>query len=438
VSLRSKFILYLVVIHGVFGATTVLLIGESRVWLLALEGFFALSLVTGVVLVHKLFEPIRLIRSGIEFIKANEFGTRFRELGQPDLDPLIRVYNRMADTLREQRIHNEEQELFLQRIIANSPSGVIALDFDGRISLANESAASLLNRDRRSLLGRRLEEIGSPFADSLRRLTEDESRLVPLQGPRRVRCRALHFMDRGFARRFILMDELTEELHRSEKSAYEKLIRVMSHEVNNTASAVNSLLDSCLKYRDQIAPDDRDDFAQALGVAIGRTGRMNQFMREFADVVRLPAPSRQPTDVRRLLEDVAFLMKKQCEDAGVKWEWVVDPDVPPVNLDPAQMEQVFINIFKNAVEAIGRDGEIRVRLGRGNGRTFVGIRDTGGGIPDDVREHLFTPFYSSKRDGRGIGLTVVREVLLRHGFDFALENRNGGCAEFTIYMSAPK
>jgi len=434
VSLRTKFILYLVVIHLIFGATTVLLIGESRVWLLAIEGFFAVSLIVGVILVHRLFEPIRLIRSGVEFIKANEFGTRFRELGQPDLDPLIHVYNRMADNLREQRIHNEEQELFLQRIIANSPSGIVALDFEGRISMANASAAALLQHDRRALIGRHLEELGSPFADSLLRLEEEESKLVPLQGPRRVRCRALHFMDRGFARRFILMDELTEELHRSEKIAYEKLIRVMSHEVNNTASAVSSLLDSCLRYNEQIAPADRDDYAHALGVAISRTGRMNQFMREFADVVRLPEPNRQPTDVAQLIEDVAFLMKKQSDDAGVQWEWDIEPEVPPVELDPAQMEQVFINVLKNALEAIGKDGTVRIQLGHGGGRPFVAIRDSGGGIPAEVEEHLFTPFYSSKTDGRGIGLTVVREVLLRHGFDFVLENRDGGCAEFTIYF----
>jgi nitrogen fixation/metabolism regulation signal transduction histidine kinase len=434
VSLRVKFFIYLTGVHLVFCAAAVYFLWENRLWLFAVEAFFILSLSIGVLLIKKLFEPIRLIRSGIEFIKANEFATRFREVGQRDLDPLIRVYNRMADSLREQRIHNEEQEFFLQRIIASSPSGILALDLEGRISMVNESAANLLQRDRDDLPGRRLEDLDSRIAGDLAKMKEDETSLLAFRGPRRVKCRALHFMDRGFARRFILMEELTEELYRTEKAAYEKLIRMMSHEVNNTTSAVNSLLDSCLHYREQIGERDRDDFAHALGIAITRSGRMNQFMREFAEVVRLPAPNPQPTDLKRLLEDVAFLMKRQVDDNSIDWVWDVPEDLPPVALDPAQMEQVFINIFKNAIEAVGADGTITVGVGPHNGGVVVTVHDTGGGIPADVQGHLFTPFYSSKKDGRGIGLTIVREVLLRHGFDFKLENREPGCAEFAIYI----
>lgn len=430
-SLRAKFFIYLVFVHLVFCVVAAYLLWDHRQWLLAIEAFFVVSVVVGVVLVRKLFEPIRLIRSGIEFIKANEFATRFRELGQPDLDPLISVYNRMIDSLREQRIRNEEQELFLQRIVAASPSGILALDMDGRVSLANASAARLLRREHDELIGKRLEEVGTPLADHLARLEEDAALLVPLNGPRRVRCRALHFMDRGLARRFILIDELTDELHRTEKAAYEKLIRMMSHEVSNTTGAVNSLLDSCLRYRDQLAAADRDDYAHALAVAISRTDRMNLFMREFAEVVRLPDPNKQPTDVQQLLEDVAFALKREAEERHVQWRWDVEPDFPPVRMDPIQMERVFINVFKNALEAIEDGGDIVVRMST-RGGPLVAVRDSGGGIPFDVQSHLFTPFYSSKRDGRGIGLTLVREVLLRHGFDFSLENHENGGAEFTI------
>jgi nitrogen fixation/metabolism regulation signal transduction histidine kinase len=421
-------------VHIVFCAGAVWFLWDNRIWLFAVEAFFVVSLVSGSLLVRKLFEPIRMIRSGIDFIKASEFGTRFREVGQSDLDPLIRVYNRMADSLRDLRIHNEEQDFFLQRIVASSPSGIIVLDLDDRVSLVNDSAASLLQRDRGDIVGERLGDIDSRIASELAKKKEDETSLLSLQGPRRVKCRTLHFMDRGFARRFVLLEELTEELYRTEKAAYEKLIRMMSHEVNNTTSAVNSLLDSCLHYREQIAESDRDDFAQALGIAISRSGRMNEFMRDFAEVVRIPEPNCQPTDLKRLMEDVAFLMKREGGDRHIEWSWEVPDGLPPVSLDPAQMEQVFINVFKNAIEAVGDEGSITVGAAPHNGGLAVRIRDTGGGIPADVQDQLFTPFYSSKKDGRGIGLTVVREVLLRHGFDFSLESRDPGCAEFTIYI----
>lgn len=194
-SLRAKFIIYLLFIHLVFCAATGWLLLDQRPWLLAVEGFFLLSFITGLVLVRRLFEPIRLIRSGIEFIQASEFGTRFREVGQSDLDPLIRVYNAMADHLREERIRNEEQECFLGRIIGGSPSGILTLDLEGRISMANAAAARLLGLDREQLFGRRLEELG-PFARDLARLKDDSSGVLSLGGRRRVKCQALSFMDR--------------------------------------------------------------------------------------------------------------------------------------------------------------------------------------------------------------------------------------------------
>jgi nitrogen fixation/metabolism regulation signal transduction histidine kinase len=436
VSLRTKFFIYLVFVHIVFAAAAVYFLRHMQAWFLAVEAFFSISLIFGAMLIRKMFEPIRLIRSGVEFIKANEFATRFREVGQPDLDPLIRVYNQMADGLREQRIHNEEQEMFLQRIVAASPSGILALDMDGRVSMANESAGRLLQRPRDDLLGRRLNELGTRFADTLGALGQDQSMLVPLQGARRVRCQALHFMDRGFARRFILLDELTDELHKSEKAAYEKVIRMMSHEINNTSGAVNSLLESCLNYGEQISTEDRDDFARALSAAISRSDRLNVFMREFAEVVRLPAPNHRPTAVPDLLHDVAFAMERESKRRRVAWSWHVEDAFPLVEFDPTQMERVFINIFKNALEAIGEDGTITVTLGASNARPFAAVGDTGPGIPPGVMDQLFTPFFSSKRDGRGIGLTLVREVLVRHGFDFELANREPHGAEFTIHFGA--
>ena len=116
---------------------------------------------------------------------------------------------------------------------------------------------------------------------------------VTIGGRRKVRCRRLSFMDRGFPRTCLMLEELTKELHASEKAAYEKLIRTMSHEVNNTSGAVISLLESCLVYGQQIGERDRADFESGIGVAAARTRHMNEFMKSFADVVRLAGPGAQ-------------------------------------------------------------------------------------------------------------------------------------------------
>jgi len=432
VSLRGKFVLYLALVHLVFAAVAAYLLGGRRIWLPVVEGVALLSFAVGLRLVHVLFAPLRLVRSGADLLQESDFATRFREVGQAELDPLIRVYNLMAHRLREERIRSEEQEHFLQKIVAASPSGVLTLDLDGRITMANPAAANLLGSTAEVLQGRRLAELGSPFAAALAGLQPGRTELLRLQGRRRVSGRVLTFMDRGFARRFLLLDELTEELHRNEKAAYEKLIRMMSHEVNNTTGAVRSLLESCLDYAEQLAPADRRDFAHALGVAIGRTGRMNQFMQDFADVVRLPAPRKQACDLRELLERIEILLQEESARRRIRWVWEGDEGLPPQHVDPVQMEQALLNICKNALEAMGENGTLGVHLDRDHGRACVRITDTGGGLPEAVREQLFTPFFTTKENGQGIGLTMVQEILLAHGCDFALENGPAGTAVFSV------
>jgi two-component system nitrogen regulation sensor histidine kinase NtrY len=249
-----------------------------------------------------------------------------------------------------------------------------------------------------------------------------------------MKCQRSQFLDRGFTRDFILMEELTEELRQAEKTAYEKVIRMMSHEVNNSVGSANSLLHSCLHYSDRLRGEDRQDFETALHVVLERTDRLNTFMRNFADVFRLPPPSLQSCDARRLIEDVAFLFKAECARLRIEIVWDVQTKLEPVRLDRSQMEQVFVNVFKNAIEAINDAGTVTIRLGKQAGRSFVMIKDTGCGISPTARANLFTPFFSTKDNGQGIGLTLVQEILDQHGFEFSLESQPGQPTEFTIYF----
>lgn len=306
-SLRVKFIVYLALVH-LFAALVFFLMEEQRGWLLAVEVFFALSLATGIRLIQHFWVPLDLIRTGAELIEERDFTSKFIEVGQPEMDQLIRIYNRMIDQLREERTRLQEQHYFMDKILASAPSGIVTLDFDGRIALVNPSGERMLQRAGEELAGQKLESIPSSFVQSLSEIEVGESRVLPLRGRRRVRCHRGQFLDQGFRRDYILMEELTEELRQSEKVAYEKVIRLLSHEVNNSIGGVNSLLHSCLNYRDQLREEDRDDFENALQVAITRTDDLNAFMKSYAEVIRLPPPRLQPVDLRELLKDIELLM----------------------------------------------------------------------------------------------------------------------------------
>lgn len=435
-TLERRFQVYLVLIHLVFAASAVAFLADHRIWLLAVELFFAVSFVYGLRLVRSFAAPANLLRHASRSLVESDFTTRLRPAGRPEMDELIDVYNRMVDHLRQERTFNQEQELFLQKILEASPLGVITLDLDGRIAAVNPGAVSLLGLPATAVVGRSVGELDTPFTRALQELAPGETQVLPLRGPRRIRCRKLSFIDRGFAKYFLLVEEMTEELRLSEKAAYDRLIRIMSHEVNNTSGAVSSLLDSCRNYQAQIDEDHRTDFVTALDVATSRLSQMNSFMKQFADIVRLPPPRCRPESVRALLDRIERLMSPEFKRRDITWIHAGEADIPAVSLDAAQMEQALLNIVKNAMESIGTGGTITARLTASGPRGALVIADSGPGIPADVRDQIFTPFFTTKEYGQGIGLTLVREILIGHGFDFSLENGAAGGAEFTVMFPA--
>jgi nitrogen fixation/metabolism regulation signal transduction histidine kinase len=179
-------------------------------------------------------------------------------------------------------------------------------------------------------------------------------------------------------------------------------------------------------YAPQLVADDRVDFRKGIDVAVTRLDHLDSFMRGFADVVRLPAPAMRPCVLKNLVDDILVLMGPQLLARRIDVQWVEVADAGPSLLDRNQIEQVLLNVVKNAMEAIGSDGRIAVALRSERGRLILEISDSGPGLPDAMRGRPFTPFFSTKKDGRGLGLTVVREILVQHRFEFDLENAEGG------------
>jgi nitrogen fixation/metabolism regulation signal transduction histidine kinase len=433
--LRTKILLYFIAVHLLLAAAAVFVFFENRLLLLVMEVLFASSVIVSYRLVTALFIPLDLIRTGTELMGERDFTSHFVKVGQPEMDALIDVYNRMIDELREERLRAREQRELVGRIVQASPSGVVICDFDGRVVQVNPSAQRLLGSGASGVNGRALRELGPPIGEALAQLTPGHPQLLSLPGGRRLKLSRVEFRDRGFLKSFYLLEELTDELRLSEKAAYEKLIRMMSHEVNNSVGAVRSLLESSLTYASQLGEEDRGDFTTALAVAGSRLENLNRFMNGFADVVRIPPPDRRPCDLRELVTDVVTLMRPDLETRGITLRAELD-GASIVTLDKNQLEQVLINVVKNAAESIGRDGTVAITLHHDARRILLSIADSGPGIAADTQQQMFTPFFTTKKDGRGIGLTVVQEILKNHAFDFTLENREQGGAELTIEIPA--
>lgn len=382
------------------------------------EALFLVSVVCSFWLYKAIGRPFDIISSGIESLKDKDFSTKLSSVGHDEMNELISVYNLMIDQLRQERLIQMEKSSFLEKLIDASPSGIIVFDFEENISSINPAAEAIVGLLESDVVGRHLNNLPGMLAEELSYLSLNESKVINLNGIKSYKCQKSTFVDKGFNRAFIAIEELTLEIYVKEKNAYEKVIKMMSHEVNNSIGAINSILNSCLNYKRQLQEDDREDYQNALNVSIGRNQSLSDLMSNFARVVKVPDPVKQHLDVISLLRSVAILMEPTGQKKHVEWLWDMDSDVFEISGDYQQLEQVFINVFKNATEAVDSNGKIRIKTALAT--KTISISNTGLGIPKEISNQLFSPFFSTKKNGQGIGLMLTREILLNHNYKFSL------------------
>lgn len=427
--LKIKYILFVSFIHVILILLSLRLFKENIYYFIAAEVFIICTIIISIVLYRQFIQPINTISSGIESLEDKDFSMKFVKVGHFEMDQLIGVYNRMIDQLREERVKQREQHFFLQNLIESSPSGIIILDFDEIITQINPAAESFLELKTDNIIGKTFDKLPGKLPLELNKLQPGNSEIIPISGMKTFKCQKASFVDRGFNHHFILIEELTDELLKTERKAYEKVIRMMSHELNNSLGAVNSILNTCLNFKDQLQKKDKKSYEEALNVAIERNTHLNKFMENFANVVRIPSPKKIETDLHVLLKNVGKFIFADIKKRNIKLRWELDSQPMMVKLDKQQMEQVLVNVFKNAVEAIEKNGEITIVTTPN--RQLI-IQDNGKGISEDIQTKLFTPFFSTKKNGQGIGLTVTREILLNHRFKFSLETNEKGETEFVV------
>ncbi len=428
--LRTKYILFVSLIHIVLIILSLNLMKDKILLFLAAEVVIFITIIISILLYRQLIRPINTITSGIESIEDKDFSMKFVKVGHYEMDKLIDVYNTMIDQLRVERVKQQEQHFFLENLIESTPSGIVILDFDERIISVNPAAEEFIDSKIEELEGKIFAEVPGKLAKEISKIESSLPVVVPISGMKTFRCQKACFVDRGFNNRFVVIEELTEELLKTERAAYEKVIRMISHEINNSIGAVNSILNSSLNYSDQIAEGDRTYFVDAMNVAIRRNEHLNKFMRNFADIVRIPEPKKTRADLHELLKTVQLLISSQIGEKEIKWKWDLSDNGLITDLDIHQIEQVLVNILKNAVEAIDKKGEVIIQTQQHPKRRLM-ILNNGEKISNETQQKLFTPFFSTKAGGQGLGLTLIREILLNHGFNFSLNTYDDG---YTVFM----
>ena len=376
---------------------------------------------------RKIVKPLNSIGSGMELLREQDVSSRLSPVGQYEADRIVNVFNRMMEQLKNERLRLREQNNFLDLLIKASPMGVILTTLDEDLSELNPMAQKMLGVRQEDVLGKKMNEIDSPLAAELANVPKGETATVRLNDSNIYRCTHSSFIDRGFQHPFFLIESLTDEVMKAEKKAYEKVIRMIAHEVNNTTAGITSTLDTVEQALS--AEEGMDDICDVMRVCIERCFSMSRFITRFADVVKIPEPTLTPVDLNDLAFTCKRFMEGMCADRNIKLRLEIDETLKEVKMDASLFEQVLVNIIKNAAESIEKDGEIIVRT---LSPATIEVVDNGKGISKEVEAKLFSPFFSTKPNGQGIGLIFIREVLMRHGCTFSLRTYADGLTRFRI------
>lgn len=425
----------------IFYLLTVLLLGigvaipffcDDLRGILWLEGGVVLSLLGLWRLYVNIVKPVRSVLAGMDLLREQDFASRLAPVGQHDADKIVTLFNDLMARLKAERMKVREQNHFLDLLIEASPLGIMSYGFSDKIVMCNSMARKLLGEDP---AGKRLQDLKSPLAKAFMQLRRDESVTVRLGDAMVYRCSHLSFMDQGYARPFLLIETLTDEVRMAERQAYEKVIRVMGHEVNNSMASIRSLLEILQEIRPW---GDDEELSAAVAGCVHRAEALSSFISSYSKVVKIPPLNISHLTIDEFFAPIEHFLEGMARNRGVNLvaERCDAPDAyAKVSVDTELMEQVMINVVKNSVESIlscddHSDREIKVAL---CAPSTIVVTDSGAGLSPQAAESIFTPFFSTKPSGQGLGLMFVSEILSRHKATYSLvTSPDDGLTRFTV------
>ncbi|RVT53381.1 sensor histidine kinase [Rubrivivax albus] len=407
---------------------------SGEAWLARGAGIVGGALV-GALLLDRLAAPalslFRALAGVVTAYRDGDFAFDIAWEHDDELRELVDAHNALGQTLRSQRQRLVQRELLLDTMVQNTPVAMLLADAGGRVAYANLAARRLLHGGR-PLEGVRVDTVLAaqpPALAEAMRSGRDGLCTVPGDDPSADEDESFHVLAKDFqlggrAHRLLLVRRFTGELRRQEVRTWKKVIRVISHELNNSLAPIASMAYS---GGELLRRGETERLPDVLGAIGERARHLEGFIRGYADVARLPAPRPEPIDwpafVQRLQVQVAF------RTAG-------ELPVQPLQADPAQLAQALLNLLKNAHESGSDPAAIYLRAQALPGEWRLEVTDRGSGMSEAVLAQALVPFYSTKRGGTGLGLALVREIVEAHGGRIALARRDGGGTQVTLVLPA--
>ncbi|MDP5209238.1 PAS domain-containing sensor histidine kinase [Microbulbifer sp. 2205BS26-8] len=416
-----------------------LMVGTAIPWLLLALGFdprfsWALGLLLGILvlisLIRLVLRPLtstlKALRGGLLNFRDGDFSISLVPPKDRELGEITSLYNDISEHLRRERAHIYQRELLLDTVIQSSPQALLLVDQSDHIIYSNSSARTLLNRGR-PIQGLLLQKLLPNSPKEIARAIEHwENGLFNYTDDNGIH--SLHIGNSTFVlnahkHRLIVLREMTRELTRAEVAVWKKVIRLISHELNNSLAPISSLSHSGKLLTTQ--PDKAAALEKVFDIIAERCEHLTEFTQGYASFAKLPAPSCETVDWLQLIGRIAPLQ-----------QFTLSGTLPerPGYFDPIQIEQALLNLLKNAREAGSDNKDIELHIATdGLGQRLV-IADRGCGMSEKILHQALLPFFSTKAHGVGLGLALCREIVDAHGGYIQLLNRSGGGVQITLWL----
>jgi two-component system, NtrC family, nitrogen regulation sensor histidine kinase NtrY len=380
---------------------------------------------------NRVVRPLQTLSNILAAIREGDYSIRGRRAATGDaLGEVMLEVNDLGTTLRGQRLGAMEATALLRTVMSEIDSAIFAFDPAQRLRLVNRAGEKLLAQPMTRLLGRTLDELGlAACLDGHEAFGPRTMQMNFPGGAGRWEIRRGTFREGGQQHQLLVLTDLSKTLREEERTAWQRLLRVLGHELNNSLAPIKSVagsLDDLIKREPQPA-DWRDDMHRGLEVISSRADSLARFVESYSKLARLPPPRFETVNIGKLVERVATLETR----LPVK---IVGGPQTIVRGDRAQVEQLLINLIRNAVDAsLETRGNVEVEWSHQNGQLVVTVKDEGLGLANT--SNLFVPFFTTKASGSGVGLVLSRQIAEAHGGTLTLENRHGanGCeAKLTL------